>query len=402
VTAVATLILLAALAGVLFRPGGLHEAAYAAAGAAAMVLVTAEPLDAALGVVRDRLGVLAFLAGVMLIAALAEDAGLFGVAASWALRVSRGRATRLLWTVAAVAFVGTALLSLDATAVALTPVVVAMAARVGAPAEPLLFACIGVANAASIALPGANPTNVIVADRLGIPFGSYAASMLPAALAASLATVLVLRVRFRRPLGRRLSAPAPPTGVVDVPFAALALAAALAALVGFAVLSHELGAVALAAGIAGAVGAVALGRWTPRRLAAGASPALLVLAAGLFVLVDGAERTGWRDVVLDHAPSSAWGMAAAAALLANAVNNLPATLLALPAVDGSRDAAYALLVGVDVGPNLTLTGSLATFLWLTLARERGAVVSPLRFLAIGCLTAPAGIAAAMAVRAVAG
>ena len=102
----------------------------------------------------------------------------------------------------AIAFAGTVLLSLDAVAVALTPVVLIAAARVGAPAEPLLFACISSANAASLALPVSNPTNLIVVDRLGLGFGEYATTMLPVAVCATLAVALVLRLRFRRELQR--------------------------------------------------------------------------------------------------------------------------------------------------------------------------------------------------------
>src|SRR3954447_14087547 len=188
---VATGILVLGLVGVLLRPRDLHESVYAGIGGALVVLVGAEPLDAAWQVVRSNLGVLAFLAGVLLLAAEADESGLFTVAARRAVLGARGSSRRPFPGVVGVAFVGTALLSLDATAVALTPVVLLTAARTGAAAEPLLFACIGVANAASLALPVSNPTNVIVADRLGLGFGSYARTMLPVAAAASLAVAAV-------------------------------------------------------------------------------------------------------------------------------------------------------------------------------------------------------------------
>jgi arsenical pump membrane protein len=121
---------------------------------------------------------------------------------------------------------------------------------------------------------------------------------------------------------------------------------------------------------------------------------VLIFAAGIFVLVDAVERHGWRAFLLSHAPHASEGTALLAAALANLVNNLPATLVALPLAHDDLHAR-ALLVGVDVGPNLALTGSLATLLWLTLARERDAGVSAMRYLTIGLATAPAGLAAGL-------
>ena len=153
-----------------------------------------------------------------------------------------------------IAFAGTVLLSLDAVAVALTPVVLIGAARVGAPAEPLLFACISTANAASLALPVSNPTNLIVTDRLGLAFGTYSLTMLPVAVCATLAVAVVLRLRFHRELQVRLHPRSGTTPTVDRRYAAAVAGLALAALAGFVLLPHDLGWVALAAGAAGAAG----------------------------------------------------------------------------------------------------------------------------------------------------
>ncbi len=121
---------------------------------------------------------------------------------------------------------------------------------------------------------------------------------------------------------------------------------------------------------------------------------MLLFAAAIFILVDAVERHGWRSFIAEHAPDSIVGTSVVAAGLANLVNNLPATLVGLP-LARDVDHAHALLIGVDVGPNLALTGSLATLLWLTLARERDEGVSARRYLSIGVLTAPAGMAAAL-------
>jgi arsenical pump membrane protein len=393
--ALSVLILIAALAGVLVRPRNLHESLFAAVGALAMVVVGSEPLTGAWHVFRSNLSVLAFLAGVLVLAAAADDAGWFAEGARLAVRGSRGSPRRLFIGVCVVSFIGSVLFSLDAAAVALTPVVLIAASRAGAKAEPLLFACIAVANTASMALPISNPTNVIVADRFELEFVDYARTMVPAALAASLAVSLVLAVRFRHELSGRLAVSASPPGIAR---RAVALTSALAtslALVGFTVAPHDLGTVAFVAGVGAAAVLVGLREWSPQKALRSTGPRLLIFALGVFVMVDAVERHGLRDFIARHRPGSATGVGLVGAGLSNVVNNLPATVISLPLATADPHRAYALLAGVDAGPNLTLAGSLATLLWLAVAREQSADVSPLRYLAVGVITAPVGLAAAL-------
>src|SRR5262249_9209540 len=190
----------------------------------------------------------------------------------------------------------------------------------------------------------------------------------------------------------RLHVPTGAAPAVDRRFAAAVTALSLAALAGFVLPPHDLGWVALAAGGVGALGALAARRFTPRQALAAAGPPVLVFALGIFLLVDAVERHGWRRFLLEHAPHATEGTALLAAGLANLINNLPATLVGLP-LARDVDHAHALLLGVDVGPNLALTGSLATLLWLTLARERDAGVAATRFLPLGPGPAPRGPAA---------
>jgi arsenical pump membrane protein len=246
-----------------------------------------------------------------------------------------------------------------------------------------------------VALPISNPTNVIVADRLDLGFVTYARTMLPVAVVATLAVAIVLALRFRRELRGRLRHVEEPAVAVDRRLALALCGVVAGALIGFVLLPHDLGAVALGAGLVGAAIVVAAGRWEPQEVAIAAGPRLMLFALGVFVMVDAVERHGWERFLTRHAPGSAVGVGLVAAGLANLVNNLPATVLGLPLAAGDPHRAYGLLVGVDAGPNLTLSGSLATLLWLTLAREREAGISPLRYLSIGMLTAPAGVAAAL-------
>ena len=389
------IILIAALAGVLLRPRDVHESTFAVAGAIAMIVTGAEPLDAAWHVFRSSLSVLAFLAGVLVLAAAADEAGWFAEGARLAVRGARGSPLRLFVGVCIVSFAGSVLFSLDAAAVALTPVVLIAARRTGATAEPLLFACIAVANTASLALPVSNPTNVIVADRVGLDFLDYARTMLPPAIVASVAVSLVLGIRFRRALAGRLAEPAAAAGISDRAIAITSALASSLALVGFVAFPRDLGAVAFIAGAGAAVTLLLLRRWSPLRTLRATGPRLLAFALGIFVMVDAVERHGLRDLIARHSPASPSGVGVLGAALSNLVNNLPATVISLPLIGDDTQRAYALLAGVDTGPNLTLTGSLATLLWLAVARREGEGVSPRRYLAIGVLTAPVGLAAAL-------
>ena len=393
--ALSALILIAALAGVLIRPRNLHESLFAAVGAVAMIAVGSEPLSAAWHVFRSNLSVLAFLAGVLVLAAAADDAGWFSEGARLAVQGSRGSPRRLFVGVCAVSFVGSVLFSLDAAAVALTPVVLIAASRAGAKAEPLLFACIAVANTASMALPISNPTNVIVADRFGLDFVDFARTMVPAALAASLAVSLVLALRFRHELSGQLDVSYAPPGIEnrqnraherpgDLPGARRVRRRAGRPRNG-----------GVRRGRRGRGRARRTSEWTPGKALRSTGPRLLVFALGVFVMVDAVERHGLRSFIARHRPGTATGVGLVGAGLSNLINNLPATVISLPLATGDPHRAYALLAGVDAGPNLTLAGSLATLLWLAVAREQSADVSPLRYLAIGVLTAPVGLAAAL-------
>ena len=211
------LILIVALAGVLLRPRDIHESTFAALGAIAMLRDGSRAARRrAWHVLRSNLSVLAFLAGVLVLAAAADEAGWFAEGARLAVRGARGSPLRLFAGVCIVSFAGSVLFSLDAAAVALTPVVLIAARRAGATAEPLLFACIAVANTASMALPVSNPTNVIVADRVGLDFVDYARTMLPPAIARLARGLARARASASAASSRgRLAEPASAAGIDD-------------------------------------------------------------------------------------------------------------------------------------------------------------------------------------------
>lgn len=399
------------LVAVVTRPGGHHEWVYAVAGVAATAIVGGIDPAAALGAVTTTAPTIAFLLAVTVLGAAADRAGLFDALAIGAARVAAGSARRLLVGTVVLSAVVTTFLSLDATVVLVTPAVVAVARRTGASPLPHLFAVVLTANAGSLVLPVSNLTNLLAAPRLGGAV-TFAATTAPAQAAVLVTLVVILLVRHRRVLGVPIGTDLPPAGTaIADPRAAVvaggAIAAAVPALLlaeGWALAAATAGAAALATAVAPRAARVRLaerarsgpdGRGAaPRRVRLPWRLGLFVVA--LFVLVDAASAGLLGEVARTAiADGGTVRTGLVGAVAANALNNLPAYLLLAPAVpDGDL---VALLVGVNVGPNLVTVGSLATLLWLTVLRDHGLAPTPLRFLREGLVVAPITLAVGIGV-----
>ncbi|MFJ3818539.1 SLC13 family permease [Streptomyces sp. NPDC090056] len=395
-----------ALAVVLFcavaRPFRLPEAVFALPAAGAVLAVGAVTPDA-MREEAERLGpVIGFLAAVLVLAKLCDDEGLFHACGAWMARWSRRRPQRLLGAVFGLASLITAALSLDATVVLLTPVVFATAARMGARPKPHVYASAHLSNTASLLLPVSNLTNLLAFTATGLGFTRFALLMLLPWLTA----VAVEYAVFRRFFARDLAAPADatePPEPVELPLFALVTVAAT--LVGFAVAS-AVGvdpAWAAAAGAAVlAVRALARRRTTPRALVRSASLPFLAFVLALGVVVRAVVDNGLGTVLAHLLPDGTslpalLGAAALAAVLANLINNLPATLALVPLAAGSGPGAVlAVLIGVNIGPNLTYAGSLATLLWRRIAHHHRHPVDLGEFTRLGLLTVPAALVASTA------
>ncbi|MFJ7124818.1 SLC13 family permease [Streptomyces sp. NPDC098101] len=390
-----------ALAVVLFcavvRPFRLPEAVFALPAAGAVLAVGAVTPDA----VREeaeRLGpVIGFLAAVLVLAKLCDDEGLFHACGAWMARWSRRRPQRLLGAVFGLASLITAVLSLDATVVLLTPVVFATAARMGGRPKPHVYASAHLSNTASLLLPVSNLTNLLAFTATGLGFTRFALLMLLPWLTA----VAVEYAVFRRFFARDLAAPADstePPEPVELPLFALVTVAAT--LAGFAVASATGVDPAWAAAAGAAVLAVrALARrhTTPRALVRSASLPFLAFVLALGVVVRAVVDNGLGTVLAHLLPDGTslvalLGTAALAAVLANLINNLPATLALVPLAAGSGPGAVlAVLIGVNIGPNLTYAGSLATLLWRRIAHHHRHPVDLGEFTRLGLLTVPAAL-----------
>jgi arsenical pump membrane protein len=395
--ALALVALAVTLAAAVSRAWYMSEAAAAAGGALLLVGVGAIGLARAGDALRALAPTVGLLAALLLIAEGARREGLFEALGAVMARGSRGDARRLLAFVVVIAAAVTALLSLDATIVLLTPIVFATATRLRMRSRPHVYACAHLANSASLLLPISNLTNLLAFHASRVSFVHFAALM--AAPTAGVVAVewVVLRRFFAVDLGRPREHPAQPEPPRLPRFALAVLALTLA---GFA-LSSGLGVapvwIASAGAVAITVPALASRRASPLALARTVEPGFLIFVLGLGVVVAAASANGLASVVRDVLPTGAslpdlLAISALSAVLANLVNNLPATLILIPvAVAGGPGAVLAMLIGVNVGPNLTYVGSLATLLWRRVLRAEDADVELGVFVRLGALTVPAAL-----------
>lgn len=365
----------------------------AAVPAAAVVVAigAVSPGDAGAEMSR-MLPVVAFLAAVLVLASLCDDEGLFDSAGAWMARTSSGRPRRLLGQVFVIAAATTAVLSLDATVVLLTPVVLATVRALRVPARPHLYATAHLSNTASLLLPVSNLTNLLAFSAAGLSFTRFSALMALPWLLAVAVEYAVFRVVFRRDLAETPGAEPPEPGERPV-FVLVVLGLTLA---GFAVTSFA----GLSPAWAALAGAVVLGvrslaqrRSTIGGIARSLNLPFCVFVLALAVVVKAVMVNGLDTAARDLLPAGSGlttllGIAALAAVLSNVVNNLPAVLVLLPLVSGPA-AVLAVLIGVNIGPNLTYVGSLANLLWRRVLHQQGEPTSVREFTWLGVLTVPA-------------
>ena len=396
------------MVGVIVRPFRLQEAVSAIAGAVLIVVLGLLPVRSAAEAVVRGTDVYLFLAGMMLLAEAARREGLFDWLAAGAVNAARGSTVRLFLLIYLVGVAVTAILSNDATAVVLTPAVFAAARKARVDPLPHLLACALVANAASFLLPISNPANLVVYDgrmpRLGVWLAHF---LLPSILAIA-ATYVALywseRHRLRRSCAPSVALPPLTRGGRTALAGILLTALALLAVSTFGA-SLGLPTAIMGAGTAAIV--LLADRASPWPLVKDISWSILPLVAGLFVLVDAVAQTGLVATlshVAEHAVhiaprGSAPAAGAAIALAVNLTNNLPAGLVAGTVVaQGPPALIDSVLIGVDLGPNLSVTGSLATILWLTAIRREGEDVTFWRFLKVGAAVMPPALLLALGAR----
>jgi arsenical pump membrane protein len=409
-TLLAWSIIIPATAGVIVRPYRLPEAIWAMAGAAALVLAGLLPLGDALVGMRKGIDVYLFLIGMMLIAELAQREGLFDYLAALAVKHARGSPHRLFLLVYAVGILVTVLLSNDATAIVLTPAVYAATRAAGAAPLPYLLVCAFIANAASFVLPISNPANLVVFGERMPHLAEWLRQFALPSIASIAVTYVVLRLTLREALNKEQIAvrvPQPPRLSHGGKLTAVGIGAIAIVLISASALDLQLGLPTFLCGVITAAAVLALSRQSPWPVLQGISWSVLPLVAGLFVMVEALIRIGaighlstmLHEAASQSVPKTAWAVGIITALADNIANNLPVGLVAgsVAASDHlPQPIINAMLIGVDLGPNLSVTGSLATILWLVALRRQKIDVGAWRFLKIGALVMPPALLAALA------
>jgi arsenical pump membrane protein len=386
------------IALVIARPFNVPEFVWAVGGAVLLLLGRLlTPAEGLAGVAKG-LDVYLFLTGMMLLAEIAREEKLFDWLAAHATKLAKGSAQRLFLLIYLVGVVVTALLSNDATAVVLTPAVASAvrAAKVKNPL-PYLFICAFIANAASFVLPISNPANLVIYGAHMPPLLVWLPRyLLPAAVAIG-ATYAMLRYtqrsELRQPISKDIELPALARGG-QVALAGIGVTAVTLLLA--SAFDQPLGLPTAVTGTLTAAVGLLVARKNPLAIVKNVSWAVLPLVAGLFVLVEALGKTGvtqWLAALLTRgagqsAAATTWASGVGVALLCNVMNNLPAGLIAgnvLQTAQVPETVQSAVLIGIDLGPNLSLTGSLATLLWLVALRRENIDVGAWQFLKLGAL-----------------
>ncbi len=387
----------------LIRLRNISEVYWIGAGVFLLLILRLIPLKLAGRAAAKGTDVYLFLIGMMLLSELAREYGVFDWLSSAAVRSAKGSYSRLFLLVYVVGTVVTIFISNDATAVVLTPAILVAMRKAKVKPLPYLFVCAFIANAASFVLPISNPANLVVFHNQMPPLGRWLLWFGVPSVLSIVVTFLVLRWIFRKQLHGVIEHEVENHSLDHHGKLVLGgLAATAVVLLIASGLDWDLGLPTCVTALAVTAIVSLKARSNPLPLFREIGWSTLALVAGLFVLVDAVESIGAMKL------TQAWLLWAEArdpalgALITgfvvgvanNFVNNLPLGLIAgstLQAAHSKGLLATAVMIGVDLGPNLSITGSLATILWLIALRKEKLDVSFWSFLKAGLVTMPTAL-----------
>jgi arsenical pump membrane protein len=398
------------LVGIMLRPFQWNEALIALGGAGLLlVLGLIAPLDA-LFTLLQQWNTFFFFLGMMSLSAFAEEAGLFDWLAAQAAYLARKKAALLYLNVFLLGSIISMILSNDATALILTPIVYVLVTRLRLPVLPFLFACTFIADTASILLPVSNPINIIITSQFPLDLGTYLRLLFLPGLVVIGINIGVFFFLYRRQLRGSFDTrllPSPAASIKNPAYfrytCAVLLLVALAYILASAT-GQPLSLVALGGALLLFVGALIWQRKSVRELRKHISWSIFGFIAGMFILVRAVEATGlttrFGQLLLHLSGNTSFGAVlvgtGGAAVGTNLINNVPMAVVLTSALHTMQHAplvvrqgfVVASILGCDLGPNLTTVGSLATVLWLLILRRRGIDVSGLDYFKVGVLVTP--------------
>jgi arsenical pump membrane protein len=403
-----TLVIFTSSIGLLMvRPKPLNEAAAVALGAIAMIVLSIiSPLQT-WQVLQANANVLLFFLGLMIISVIAEQAGFFQWCAFKAAPLAGHKGPALLGVVFGLGALITAFFSNDATALILTPLVFAIVKRHSLNPLPFVFACAFVANTASMLLPVSNPVNLLAVEKFHLTLGQYLKFLLLPSIVLFGANLLLFRWIFRKNLfatNHQDFSEEPPR--VDRFFkfttaglGVTALGCILVSIYGFP-LSYP--------AVGGAVILLAVGfgfkRIKIKTVASGISWSIFLFIFALALLVKGLENAGVINFIAGelgtlaaHGPLQAlFSVTIGTALGSNIINNWSMMMISVSSLGAlsahgaafNHSLVYGAIMGADIGPNLTILGSLSSMLWLVLLRQRGLDIRPMQYFKLGLIVTP--------------
>jgi arsenical pump membrane protein len=409
-TGLTCLIGLATLIGIMTRPFRWNEASIAMVGAAVLLLLgLITPADAFLTLIRDW-NTFFFFLGMMGLSALAEAAGLFDWLAVQAARLAGQSAALLFLNVFLLGTLISMVLSNDATALILTPIVYVLVTKLRLPVLPYLFACTFIADTASFLLPVSNPINIIITSRFPLDLWTFLRLLFLPSLVVIFINIGIFYLLYRKQLKGTFDIQRLPSaeqaakhkgyfrytcGVLAVVAVAYVIASAV---------QLPLSLVALSGAVLLLIGALSWRRTSLRETAGRISWSIFGFIAGMFIVVRAIEDTGLTTMfgnwLIHLSGDTSCGAVmvgmAGAAVGTNLINNVPMAVVMVSALGGIQNASPAIqhgfiaatIFGCDLGPNLTTVGSLATVLWLLILRQRNVDVTGLDYFKVGVVVTP--------------
>jgi arsenical pump membrane protein len=405
--AIVAAIFILTLAVIIIRPYRVPESIAAATGAGLMLLGGFVGPQEAWNVIRGEWNLYGFFLGLMTISALADQAGIFEMLAIKAGRWAGGRALRLYLAIFALGALITAFLSNDASALILTPIVYALVTRLRLPVMPFMFACTFIANTASFVVPVSNPINILILDTFGEGLSTFLQYLLLPSLLGILFNIRVFVLLFRHDLNLSYNPDELPQAENVDPrllrYTGLVLLILGASYVIASSLEIPLAFVALSGALLLLSGSLVSGQLNLTRLRKEISWSLFIFITGMFLIVRGVENVGlsatFGNFLLQFSKSSQLSgilaVAGGTALGSNLINNLPMALIIVSTLNHTQTLpvlhqmlVFAAILGADLGPNLTIVGSLAAMLWILLLRRKGLEVSTVEYFKLGMILVP--------------